>query len=236
VQKYSKKQYLGNMEIHARASLQKTLTDMRHPANQDAWGMSPLTVNAYYSPNENKFVLPIGILQYPFYDKDGTLLENLGAVGAVAGHELGHAIDDQGSKYDADGKLHQWMTTGDLGEFTKRGQKMIDQFNKIGHNGPLTQGENVADLVGLTFAYHAAFPEGKGTQEDKKKFYEAYARDWCTVIRPQYAEMLLKRDPHAAALSRINEQVKHQTAFAEAFQCKSGAKMVLPEKDRVQIW
>ena len=66
VQKYSKKQYLANMEIHARATLQKTMTDLRHPANQDAWGMSPLTVNAYYSPNENKFVLPIGILQYPF--------------------------------------------------------------------------------------------------------------------------------------------------------------------------
>lgn len=236
VQKYSKKMYLGNMEIHGKAALQKTFVDLRHPANQDAWGMSPLTVNAYYSPNENKFVLPIGILQFPFYDKDGALLENLGAVGAVAGHELGHAIDDEGSKYDADGKLRQWMATKDLAEFSKRGQKMIDQFNKIGHNGPLTQGENIADLVGLSFAYHAAFPDGKGPVEEKKKFFESYGRVWCTVIRPQYAEMLLKRDPHAAAMSRINEQVKHQPGFSEAFQCKSSDKMVLSDKDRVQIW
>lgn len=236
VQKYSKKMFIGNGEIYNRARLQKTIVELRHPANQDAWGMGPLVVNAYYSPSENKFVLPIGILQYPFYDKDGTLLENLGAVGAVMGHELGHGIDDQGSKYNADGKLQQWMTMNDLAEFNKRGQKMLDQFNKIGHNGPLTQGENIADLVGLSFAYHAAFPDGKGSIEDKQKFFVSYGRVWCTVVRPQFAEMLLKRDPHAAGYARINEQVKHQPGFAEAFQCKANSKMNLPDSERIQIW
>jgi putative endopeptidase len=236
IQKYSSNKFIENKRINAKARFNKHLDDLKHPTNQVAWGMSPLTVNAYYSEAENKFVLPIGILQYPFYDKDGDMLENLGAVGAVTGHELGHSIDDQGSQYDADGKLHQWMTMKDKKEFSDRGQKMISFFNKAGHDGALTQGENIADLVGLTFAYQAAFPEGKGTDEDKKRFFVSYGRLWCTVSRPDYDKMLLKTDPHAAGWARINEQVKHQTAFQDVYKCRAGDKMYLPENERVQIW
>lgn len=236
VQKYSTKMYIGNKAILKKAQLQKTITDLKYKANQDAWGMGPLIVNAYYSPTENKFVLPIGILQFPFFDKDGDIIENLGAVGAVVGHELGHSIDDQGSKYDSSGKLNQWMGKADLEEFGRRGQRMIDQFDKVGHNGKLTQGENIADLVGLTFAYNAAFPGGVGSEDDKKRFFVSYGRVWCTVSRPDYLTMLLKTDPHAAGYARINEQVKHQPAFAEAFKCKATDKMVISDEDRLQIW
>jgi putative endopeptidase len=236
IQKYSPTTYLKNSEIYEKASLDKVIADLGKPTNHDAWAMGPLTVNAYYSPTDNKFVLPIGILQYPFYDKDGDLIENLGAVGAVTGHELGHGIDDQGSKYDEKGRLHAWMTTEDLAEFNRRGQKMIDQFNKIGHNGSLTQGENIADLVGLTFAYHAAFPEEKGKSEDKQKFFISYARVWCNVQRPEFAAMLRKTNPHADPSARINEQMKQQSGFAEAFSCKAGDPMVLNEDQKVKIW
>ncbi|MEN0060115.1 MAG: M13 family metallopeptidase [Bdellovibrio sp.] len=233
---YSKNQYMKNLVIYNEARWAQTMKELREPANQDAWAMGPLTINAYYSSNENKFVLPIGILQYPFYDKDGSVIENLGAVGAVIGHELGHSIDDSGSKFDAEGRLKQWMSTKDIMEFNLRGQKMIDQFNNIGHDGKLTLGENVADLVGLTFAYNAAFPKDEGSLEDKKNFFIAYGRVWCSVIRPEYAKLLLKTDPHAAGKARINEQVKHQPGFAEAFQCKAGDKMTLPEDQRIKIW
>jgi len=236
LRKYSKNNFVENMVTYNEARWDKSMREVREPANQDAWGMGPLTVNAYYSSNENKFVLPIGILQYPFYDKDGSVIENLGAVGAVIGHELGHSIDDSGSKYDSQGRLKQWMTTKDIMEFNLRGQKMIDQFNNAGHDGKLTLGENVADLVGLTFAYHAAFPKGDGSLADKKSFFTAYGRLWCSVTRPDYDKLMRKTDPHAAGWARINEQIKHQPAFAETFQCKEGDKMTLPQKDRVQIW
>jgi putative endopeptidase len=234
--KYSRTDFQANITKFYEARMAKTLQELTEPANQDAWGMGPLTVNAYYSPPENKFVLPIGILQYPFYDKDGNIIENLGAVGAVIGHELGHGIDDEGSKYDSEGKLHQWMTMQDLKEFSDRGQRLIEFFNKADHDGKLTQGENIADLVGLSFAYNAAFPKGKGSAEDKQKFFVAYGRLWCTVVRPDYAKLMRKTDPHAAGFARINEQVKHQPGFTEAFQCKSGDKMSLPESERVKIW
>ncbi len=236
IQTYLANAYLENKRIYNLANYNKNLEDLKHPTNLDVWEMGPLTVNAYYSPSKNKFVMPLGILQYPFFDKDGSIIENLGAVGAVVGHELGHSIDDQGSKYDADGKLQDWMSMKDKAEFSKRGKKMIEQFNKAEHDGTLTQGENIADLVGLTFAYQAAFPEGKGSVEDKKKFFVSYARVWCSVARPDFEKMLLKTDPHASGKARINEQVKHQPAFAEAYQCKAGDKMFLSEEERVQIW
>jgi putative endopeptidase len=221
-------------------SHKRTLDKLRKGVNIHAWGMGPLTVNAYYDPTKNKFVMPIGILQYPFFVPEGDIIENLGAVGAVVGHELGHAIDDEGSKFNAEGKLKQWMTDDDVKKFKLRGEKMAEQFSKIGHNGQLTLGENVADLVGLTFAYNAAFPANlsikKENTEDKRKFFVAYARLWCDVMRDKRKEMQLKTDPHSLGYARINEQMKHQSGFQEAYSCKKGDKLYLDPKERIQIW
>lgn len=128
------------------------------------------------------------------------------------------------------------MSMKDLKEFSLRGSRMIEQFNKAGHNGVLTLGENIGDLVGLTFAYQAAFPDGKAKAEDQRKLFIAYGRLWCEVSLPKAEEQQLKTDPHALGRARINEQVKHQKAFAEAFNCKKGDKMTLPDDQRVQIW
>lgn len=236
IQDYSPTEPIENSRKLNEALFRKTLKEIAEPVNKDAWGMGPLTVNAYFSPTENKFVMPLGILQFPFFDKDGLVIENLGAVGAVMGHELGHGIDDEGSKFDETGRLRQWMPMKDLAEFQKRGERMVEQFNKIGHNGKLTLGENVADLVGLSFAYHAAFPDGKGTKEEKQKFFIAYSRTWCNVIRPGTAERLLKTDPHSLGWARINEQVKHQPGFQEAFSCQPGQPMTLSDAERIFIW
>ena len=236
VKKYSANDRIANAELFSKTVLAKKLKSLKTGANLEAWDMGPLTVNAYYDPSANKFVMPMGILQYPFFNPEGDIIENLGAVGAVIGHELGHGIDDQGSRYDEVGKLKQWMTMKDLKEFSSRGFKMIDQFNKAGHNGVLTLGENIGDLVGLTFAYQAAFPQSKVSAEDQKKLFIAYGRLWCGVARPKAEESQLKTDPHALGWARINEQVKHQKAFAEAFGCKKGDKMTLSDDDRIKIW
>lgn len=236
LQTYSVKDRFLNSQIQNKAGMKRKLERFKTGANLEEWLMGPLTVNAYYDPSANKFVMPMGILQYPFFNGEGDLIENLGAVGAVIGHELGHGVDDQGSKYDEAGKLNQWMTMKDLAEFSNRGRKMIDQFNKAGHNGVLTLGENIGDLVGLTFAYNAAFAGQEPKVEDQKRLFIAYGRLWCGVARPKAEEQLLKTDPHALGRARINEQVKHQPAFAKAFNCKAGDKMTLPDQERVQIW
>ena len=236
IQKYTEDKPYTNGKLLGMLGHKRNFERFKEGVNQEAWGMGPLTVNAYYSADKNKFVMPIGILQFPFFVPEGDVLENLGAVGAVVAHELGHAIDDEGSKFDDKGRLKQWMSDADVSTFKDRGQRMVEQFNKIGHNGELTLGENTADLVGLTFAYKAAFPKGEGSIEDKKKFFVAYGRLWCGVARDKMKEMLLKTDPHALGYARINEQVKHQPGFVEAFSCTPKNKLFLNEKDRIQIW
>jgi putative endopeptidase len=236
VRKYSSTKRIDNAYLHKVTEIDKDLDDAKHEVNQEAWGMGPLTVNAYYDPSANKFVLPIGILQYPFFVSDGDLIENLGAVGVVLGHELGHGIDDQGAKFDETGKLAEWMTLKEIGEFRTRGERLVTYFNKAGHNGSLTLGENIADLVGVSFAYNAAFPDGKGTPEDKRRFFIAYARLWCYKARPKAEENQLKTNPHSLGWARINEQVKHQPGFIEVFQCKKGDAMFLAPGDQVKIW
>lgn len=233
---YNKSTPIANRQTVIAGRREKSLQRIVKPRNPNIWGMSPLTINAYYNPMENKFVMPIGILQYPFFDVEASDAINLGAVGAVMGHEMGHGIDDKGAKYDKDGKLQQWMTDEEIKTFTSRGQKLVAQFNAIGHNGQLTLGENMADLSGLSFAYDAAFPGGQGSPTEKKGFFLQYARAWCGTMLPKFREMMLKTDPHSIGEARVNEQVKHQGSFAEAYQCKVGDKMFLDPAQRIMIW
>ena len=240
---------LKNLQNLAHRLLDREFTELKIERNPDIWSMGPLTVNAYYSASENKFVMPIGILQYPFYDPKLPLTTNLGAVGAVIGHELGHGIDDQGSRYNAEGQLQPWMTEADIHEFQRRGQVLVRQFEGIGHDGQLTLGENIGDLTGVTFAYRAAFvgakgPKGvqtgsgdhEGTAAEKRDFFLQYARLWCQVMLPKTREKLLKTDPHALGEARVNQQLKNQPEFAKAYSCNSKQKMVLSDQDRAVVW
>lgn len=179
----------------------------------------------------------MGILQFPFFDGDSPEIENIAAIGTVVGHELGHGVDDQGSQYDYSGKVRQWFTKKDLKAFKERGDKFISQFNKIGHDGKLTLGENIGDHVGITFAYNAAFPQAdKASTDDKKKFFVSYARLWCNVATPSYNEKQIKTNPHSLGKERINQQVIHIDGFYDAFSCKKGDKMFVDAKDRIRIW
>ncbi len=236
--KYSPTNPIENLKTVSKINRDKDLRDLREPLDPGRWYMGPLTVNAYYDPSFNKFVMPIGILQYPFYDPDQSDVANAGAIGAVIGHELGHGVDDQGSRYDSKGKQRQWMSLKDLKNFSDRTAPLIAQFDSIGHNGKLTQGENIGDLVGLTAAYRVA-SDMKGFNESREmqqELFLAYGRDWCTVARPKFDEAKLKTDPHALGWARVNEQVKHQPGFAKAFQCKDSDPMVLPKEKQVRIW
>jgi putative endopeptidase len=220
----------------AAALAKKADRQLRKPRNRSEWLMSPLEINAYYMPPDNTFVMPIGYLQPPFFDAARTDEENIATIGETMGHELGHGIDDQGSKYDDQGRVTNWLGDEDLAEFRRRSSSLVEQFDKAGHNGKLTLGENIGDLVGLTFSYDAAFPGGTGSIELKKKFFYAFAQAECFTANPKLIESILKEDPHAIGWTRVNEQVKHQPGFAEAFSCKPGDPMTLPPEQRVRIW
>ena len=233
---YSPTNPINNDLVLSKKLRTKMFAELAEKRNKNKWWMSPLTVNAYYSPSDNKFVLPQGILQYPFFDQTISDVANLGAMGVVVGHELGHGIDDKGAKYDAKGGLNQWMSDEDLENFKKRGFFLVDQFDKVGHDGKLTLGENIGDLTGLTFAYNAAFAKEKASRKEKQDFFIQYARLWCGKIRDVYVKKLLKTDPHALGWERVNQQVIHQDGFYEAFSCKKQDKMYIEKSKRIKIW
>ena len=129
------------------------------------------------------------------------------------------------------------MKEKDKKTFKERSKLLITQYDRIGHNGKFTLGENIGDLVGLTTAYNAAFPGGKdNNQELKKRFFLQLARLYCEVERKGITELRLKTDPHSLGFARINEQIKQQDGFKEAYNCKPGDPMVIPKKEHVRIW
>jgi putative endopeptidase len=226
------------------ANMWRDIKRLKEKRNHNKWGMAPTTVNAYYSPSENIFVLPAAIFQPPFYLEDAPEYMNIGSIGSVVGHEIGHSIDDSGANFDAHGEVRQWLSKDDLTEFHKQAdEKLIKIFEKIvvadtPHIGKLTLGENIGDNVGLHSAYRTAFDHSKSSADvdKKKKFFEQYARDWCYVGRPKAIQQQLKTNPHAVGEGRVNGQVGQIDGFYDAYSCKPGDKMYVPPAERVNIW
>ncbi|KAF9212802.1 hypothetical protein BGZ59_006316 [Podila verticillata] len=246
-----KADFFGN-QMRARTwNVQYMLNLLGKPVDKARWLMSPQTVNAYYNPTGNEIVFPAGILQQPFFHGDNPEYLNFGGVGVVAGHELTHAFDDEGRRYDAHGRLSDWWSNATLQEFHAKSQCFIDQYGNFtvkdpqgreNHvNGKLTLGENLADNGGLKTAYDAwqgrfkTDPHGNkyknhllsGLEEFNRDqlFYMAFARVWCSQRRPASAIEALRTDPHAPAKWRVNGAVQNSKHFAEVFNCAARKPM-----------
>ena len=129
---------LANVRAMHAFDFHRQLDKIGKPIDRDEWLMTPQTVNAYYNPGMNEIVFPAAILQDPFFDPDRDDAANYGGIGAVIGHEIGHGFDDQGSKYDGDGKLTDWWSTADRQAFDVRTQALIDQYSSLAPNRLLT--------------------------------------------------------------------------------------------------
>lgn len=219
------------------------------PVDKADWGMTPQTINAYYSPVRNEIVFPAGILQPPFFDMQADDAVNYGAIGAVIGHEIGHGFDDQGSKYDGQGNLRSWWTDEDRAAFDALAQKLVaqyDQFEAIDGlhvNGKLTLGENIGDLAGVTIGYQAYLKSlnGKPAAEidgltGAQRFFMGYAQVWRSKSREDALRSQLLSDPHSPGEFRVNGIAPNVDAFYQAFDVKEGDGMYLKPADRVKIW
>ena len=151
----------GNMMRSNLVEHYRNVSKLGQPIDREEWGMTPQTVNAYYNPTKNEIVFPAAILQPPFFELNTPAPLNYGGIGAVIGHEISHAFDDQGSKYDGDGNLKNWWTESDRNEFANLTKQLVNQFAEFEPlkgkkvNGSLTLGENIADLSGLEVAHRA---------------------------------------------------------------------------------
>jgi predicted metalloendopeptidase len=221
------------------------------PLDKKEWGMSPPTVNAYYSPPENDINFPAGILQPPFFDRSEDDAVNFGGIGVVIGHELTHGFDDQGSKFDAEGNLKNWWTDADRKEFDQRTSCLADEYSSfvavddVHLNGRLTLGENTADNGGVKIALmalHDELAKDKSNPAAKTKdgftpeqrFFIGFAQIWCENRTDESARLLAKTDPHSPGQYRVQGPLQNSSDFAKAFGCKAGQKMV--SENACHVW
>ena len=247
---------IGNAHRAAVFQRNYNLNKLGKPVDEKEWGMTPPTVNAYYSPSMNDINFPAGILQPPFFDPNIDPAVNFGGIGVVIGHEMTHGFDDQGSKYDGKGNLREWQTADDRKKFVERTDCEVAEYGGFeaapAHdnqpqqklNGKLTLGENTADNGGLRIAYMALLDtlaqEGKSIEDKidgftaKQRYFLGFAQVWCENQTEQSARQRALTDPHSPGRWRVNGSVQNFDEFGKAFGCKKGQPMY-PENS-CRVW
>ena len=242
--------YAENMLAVSKWSMEENIAEIGQPVDKKEWGMSPQTVNAYFNPLNNEIVFPAAILQPPFYNYLADDAVNYGGIGAVIGHEISHAFDDSGARFDANGNVNNWWTDADLEEFEKRGKLLAEQYSAIEvldsvHiNGAFTLGENIGDLGGVLGAYDGlqlhfeknGRPENIDGFTPEQRFFMSWATVWRTLIREDALRTQIKTDPHSPGTTRAIQPLKNVDAFYEAFNIQEGDGMYLKPEERVRIW
>lgn len=208
------------------------------PVDRSEWGMPGHMVNACYNPSLNDITFPAAILQPPFYSIHQSISENLGGIGAVIGHEISHAFDNNGAQFDEKGNLAQWWAKEDYEAFQALTQKMIEEFDGIPYrggkvNGTLVVSENIADNGGMAVTLEIMHTLDK---PDFQSYFKNWAKVWCQKAKDEYVLLLLQMDVHSPAELRANIQPRNFKEWYEAFDVKDSDKMFIPEDKRIIIW
>jgi putative endopeptidase len=210
--------------------------------------MTPQTVNAVNLPIQNALNFPAAILQPPYFDPAAAAANNYGAIGAVIGHEISHSFDDQGSQFDASGRLADWWTPEDFAHFKAAAAQLVAQYNAyrplpdLSVNGQQTLSENIADVAGLSAAYDAyrlslagkAAPVRQGLSGDQQ-FFISFAQSWREALREPLLRQLILTDGHAPSEYRA-DTVRNLDSWYAAFDVPAAAKLSLAPADRVRVW
>ncbi|MDR2205420.1 MAG: M13 family metallopeptidase [Flavobacteriaceae bacterium] len=242
--------YFDNQEKIGEWQYQKNLDKIGKPVDKTEWGMTPQTVNAYYSSSNNEIVFPAAILQPPFFNFKADPAVNFGGIGAVIGHEISHGFDDSGSRFDGDGNLNNWWTDSDRKNFDEKVAQLAAQYDKyepvsgIFVNGKFTSGENIGDLGGVAVAFDALemYLKDHGnpgkisgfTQE--QRFFMSWATVWRTKATEEHMTNQVKTDPHSPGIFRATGPLVNQDSFYNAFEIKSDDKMYVAPENRIKIW
>ncbi|HWF86337.1 MAG TPA: M13 family metallopeptidase, partial [Vicinamibacterales bacterium] len=218
------------------------------PIDRAQWWMTPQTVNAVNLPIQNALNFPAAILQPPYFDPRAPAADNYGAIGAVIGHEISHSFDDQGSQFDATGRLADWWTPEDFAHFKAAAAQLVAQYNEyhplsdVSVNGQQTLSENIADVAGLSAAYDAYRLSLNGKPDairqrftGEQQFFISFAQSWREKYREPLLRQLLLTDGHAPSEYRA-DTVRNLDAWYGAFSVPQRAKLYLAPADRVRVW
>ncbi|MBU1821039.1 MAG: M13 family metallopeptidase [Bacteroidetes bacterium] len=241
--------YFENRLATTRNEYLYNLAKVGQPVDRTEWHTTPPTVTAYNNPSGNEIVFPAGILQPPYFDVNADDALNYGGIGMVIGHEITHSFDDQGAQFDKHGNVANWWKPEDYAKFKARTQQVIDQYNQftvldsVHLKGPLTVGENTADIAGVAIAYDAFKLTEQGKSNTKldgftpdQRFFISIARIWRVKTRDEYMRMYVNTNPHSPAKWRVNGPLMNFTPFYKAFNVQPGDKMYKPDSERIVVW
>jgi len=241
----------GNAARAREFEVKRRLNKIGQPVDRLEWGMTPPTVNAYYSPEQNNINFPAGILQPPFFMASADMAVNFGGIGAVVGHELTHGFDDEGRQYDGDGNLREWWTPQDAAAFKQRVDCISDEYSgfaplpDVHINGKLTLGENGADNAGMRLAYmalmtslekNAVSSERLDGYTPQQRFFLGFGQIWCLNVREESLRVSLRTNPHSPGPYRVNGTVQNMPEFSTAFGCKQGDPMFADPAKACRVW
>jgi endothelin-converting enzyme/putative endopeptidase len=231
-----------NVRSATAFELRRQLAKVGKPPDRLEWTMTPPTVNAYYSSQFNTINFPAGMLQPPYFDATKDDAVNYGAIGMVIGHEILHGFDDSGRQFDATGTLRDWWTPADAKAYEQRSSCIVNQYTHdvpdlgVKTNGKLTQGEDIADNGGIRLALagldralakagQSATSKGPDGLTARQRFFAGNAFAWCQNIRPEFARVIIRTNPHSLHEYRVNYVLANQPEFREAFGCSAGKPM-----------
>jgi putative endopeptidase len=239
----------ANVQAARRFEQRERVARIGQPVDRSLWSMPAQRVNAGYDPQRNEVVFPAAILAPPFFDPEADVSLNYGGIGAVIAHEMIHAFDDQGSRFDADGRLENWWTADDRARFDALAARMIERFDMQTAGGSdrvdgrLTLGENIADFGGLAVACDALRNVSAGVADplldgytQTQRFFLNWAVLWRQNLTLGESYFRISNDTHAPAGVRANSAAANLAAYADAFACRPDDPMGVAANERINIW
>lgn len=231
--------FFDNVVAIRKTYHEKTIQMQKDGVDKTLWAMEPYTVNACYDPTVNSITFPAGILQAPFYDENAAYEKNLGSIGYVIAHEITHAFDNNGAKYDENGNATNWWTDQDYAAFQELCDKVVTLYQGresapgITCNGALTLSENIADIGSAACLTEL---EGKRARPDYQALYTAMSQIWCSSYTREMKQYLAQADLHAPDKLRGSLVLQNFQQYYDAFGIQEDDGMWLPPQDRVTIW
>ena len=217
---------------------EKTVAGAVKPYDRTIWDLLPLDGNCGYTPGANSFTIKAAFVQAPNYRPDMSDEELYAYMGPAIAHEISHAFDAKGAKFDKDGNFINWWTDEDNAAFNEKNERLAAYFNAMhpwegqDFNGEAMVGEACADMAALKCMLRIA--AGK-PDFDYDKFFRAYA-DRCATRETLWMAMARLEDEHPMMYLRINTNLQQYDEFLNYYGITEGDNMYLAPEDRVAIW
>jgi predicted metalloendopeptidase len=245
----------GNVMAARKALTRRTLGRINAAVERGAWDVSPITVAGFYEGPKNRVILTAAILQPPFFCAKGDVAANFGAIGSLIGHEFTHGFDNNGRRYDSEGRLRDWWKAADAKAFARRSQGLVRQYSRYAAvldpmdpsknvmvDGRLTLNENISDNGGARLAYMAlqreladgeAYPPADGFSPEQR-FFLALGQSLCARSGGEEWDRLMARsNKHSPERYKVNGVLSNMGEFQKAFSCRDTAPMVQDRPNRV---